>query len=185
MRTAVRLAGFGGQGVVLATYILGTAVALHADQGAAMTQNYGPESRGGACTADLMIEDGSVGYPVVKVPDVMVLMSQEAANKYLHLVPKARLVLADSDLVSFEEEHPNVRLYPFTRTAQELGKRIVANIVMLGVLTAQADLIGTDPMEAAILATVPKGTEELNMQAFNAGLVLKPDVQVAPVAVAA
>lgn len=170
MRTEVRFAGFGGQGVILAAFILGTAVSVHTSMHATMTQSYGPESRGGACEADVVVGDTEIDSPVVTRPDLLVLMSQEAAAKNQSEAHVASLVLSDVDLVQLEEggEGKGMAL-PFTRTADALGKRIVANVVMLGALTKAWGLVPRDAMEAALRETVKPSTRELNLKAFEAG----------------
>jgi len=170
--TRVRFAGFGGQGVVLSGFILGRAACLHAGKNAAMTQNYGPESRGGACSADVVVEDKEIAMPVFDQPDVLILLSQEAANKNSAWISGAKLVLVDEDLVHLEGEDPKVEKAPFTRMATTLGRRIVANIVMLGTLTARARLVPPEAMEEAIRNTVPPKTIDLNLKAFRAGLAV-------------
>jgi len=170
--TRVRFAGFGGQGVVLSGFILGRAACLHAGKNAAMTQNYGPESRGGACSADVVVEDSEIAVPVFAQPDVLILLSQEAANKNSSWIAGAKLVLIDEDLVHLEGNDPKVHKAPFTRMATTLGRRIVANIVMLGTLTARSGLVPPEAMEEAIRNTVPPKTIELNLKAFRAGLAV-------------
>jgi len=137
-----------------------------------MTQNYGPESRGGACNADVVVEDQEIAMPVFDQPDVLVLLSQEAANKNASWIAGSKLVLIDEDLVHLEGDDPNVQKAPFTRMATGLGRRIVANIVMLGCLTARSRLVPPEAMEEAIRNTVPPKTIELNLKAFRAGLAI-------------
>jgi len=170
--TRIRFAGFGGQGVVLSGFILGRAACLHAGKHAAMTQNYGPESRGGACSADVVVEDQEIAVPVFEQPDVLVLLSQEAASMNSAWIAGSTIVLVDEDLVHLEGARPEIQKAPFTRTATALGRRIVANIVMLGSLTARANLVPPAAMEEAIAHTVPPKTVELNLKAFRAGLAL-------------
>jgi len=170
--TRVRFAGFGGQGVVLAGFILGRAASLHAGKNAAMTQNYGPESRGGACSADVVVEDAEIALPVFNQPDILVLLSQEAANKNASWISGSKLVLIDEDLVHIEGDDARIRKAPFTRIATSLGRRIVGNIVMLGYLTALSRIVPPEAIEAAIRASVPPKTVELNLKAFRAGLAV-------------
>jgi 2-oxoglutarate ferredoxin oxidoreductase subunit gamma len=170
--TRVRFAGFGGQGVVLSGFILGRAACLHAGKNAAMTQNYGPESRGGACSCDVVVDDREIAVPVFDQPDVLVLLSQEAASMNSGWIAGSKLVLIDEDLVHLEGDRAGIQQAPFTRTATTLGRRIVANIVMLGCLTARASLVPQAAMEEAIRHTVPPKTVELNLKAFRAGLAL-------------
>jgi len=167
----VRLGGFGGQGIILSGKIVGKAAALHDGREATLTQSYGPESRGGACSTALIISDGAITYPQVTRPAVMALMSQEAYTTYHGQLVEEGLLLTDADLV---EPDPSAGQHvvpiPATRIAeQELGRRIVANIVMLGALTALSDVVSEEAMRQAVLDSVPKGTEELNMRAFGRG----------------
>jgi 2-oxoglutarate ferredoxin oxidoreductase subunit gamma len=170
--TRIRFAGFGGQGVVLSGFILGRAASLHAGQHAAMTQNYGPESRGGACSADVVVEDREIAVPVFDQPDILVILSQEAAVANARWIAGSKLILIDEDLVHLDGGGDLVHAAPFTRTATSLGRRIVANIVMLGCLTARVELVPVAAMEEAISHTVPPKTVELNLKAFRAGLAL-------------
>ena len=170
--TRIRFAGFGGQGVVLSGFILGRAACLHAGKHAAMTQNYGPESRGGACSADVVVEDQEIAVPVFEQPDVLVLLSQEAASMNSAWIAGSKIVLVDEDLVHLEGATPEIQKAPFTRMATALGRRIVANIVMLGCLTARSRLVPPEAMEEAIRNTVPPKTVELNLKAFRAGLTV-------------
>ncbi len=167
----VRLGGFGGQGIILSGKIVGKAAALYDGREATLTQSYGPESRGGACSTALIISDGVITYPHVTRPAVMTLMSQEAYTTYHGQLVEGGLLLIDADLV---EPDPSagqrVIPIPATRIAeQELGRRIVANIVMLGALAALSDVVSEEAMRQAVLDSVPKGTEELNKQAFGRG----------------
>ena len=166
MRTEVRIAGFGGQGIVLAGAILGEA-AIIAGMEAVQTQSYGPESRGGAARSEIVISDMRVDYPRVTCPDVLVVLSTEAMKKYGEDKGEGTRTVVDDDLVQMEV--PDAERVPFSMTADELGRRIVANIVMLGFITRRFELVPRKAMEGSILKRIPKGTEELNMRAFQAG----------------
>lgn len=166
MRTEIRLAGFGGQGIVLAGAILGES-AIIADLEAVQTQSYGPESRGGAARSEVVIADGPVDYPRVTVPDVLIVLSSAAMRKYGEERGEKTRTVVDDDLVQMEVE--GAERVPFTMTAENLGRRIVANIVMLGFITNRFKLVPREAIEKAILKRIPKGTEELNMNAFQAG----------------
>jgi 2-oxoglutarate ferredoxin oxidoreductase subunit gamma len=166
MRTEVRIAGFGGQGIVLAGAILGEA-AIIAGLEAVQTQSYGPESRGGAARSEIVISDMPVDYPRVACPDVLVVLSTEAMRKYGEDKGENTQTVVDNDLVQMEVV--GAERIPFSLTADELGRRIVANIVMLGFITHRFDLVPRKAMEEAILKRIPKGTEKLNMNAFQAG----------------
>ena len=167
----VRIAGFGGQGIILAGLILGKAVALFGGANATMTQSYGPEARGGACSADVVVSPDRINYPRVTEPDLLILMSEEAARTYGAACSENAEVLINSDLVKTvpRRRDLSVRTIPATRIAEDLGRVIVANIVMLGFICSTAGVVGYDSMKHAILDSIPKGTEELNLQAFQAG----------------
>jgi 2-oxoglutarate ferredoxin oxidoreductase subunit gamma len=167
----VRLAGFGGQGIVLSGHILGKAVTLFEKKNAVFTQSYGPEARGGSCSADVVISTGTIHYPKVGLPDVLVLMSQGAFHTYGKTIKPGGTLIIDEDLVAMDRVPDGAILYrvPCTRLAEEMGKRIVANIVMLGALTALGGLLSYESMKQAVLSSIPKGTEELNMSAFDKG----------------
>ncbi|MBM4464419.1 MAG: pyruvate ferredoxin oxidoreductase [Chloroflexi bacterium] len=170
-RTEIRLTGFGGQGIVLSGYIIGTAAAIHDKKEATFTQSYGPESRGGACSAQVIISDEPVHYPHLIAPSILVVMSQEAYYKYAPTLSDGALLIVDEDLVEIDDLVGDVKLLsvPATRLAEELGRKIVANIVMLGFFAAVTDVVSVEAMREAILSSVPKGTEELNLRAFEKG----------------
>ena len=173
MKTEIRLAGFGGQGIALAGYILGKAASLHANLHAVMTQNYGPESRGGASLADVVISDREIGYPAVTRPDILVVMSQEAYRTYGRDLAPTAILLADSDLVQVEPDRVgDLHRVPFARTAEEIGKKIVANIVMLGGLVAITNIISREAVLEAVLSTVPARFRDLNAKAYEKGCLV-------------
>jgi 2-oxoglutarate ferredoxin oxidoreductase subunit gamma len=169
-RQEVALGGFGGQGIVLAGYIIGQAVSIYDKKNAVLIQDYGPEARGGACRAQVVIEDKSISYPFMENPSVLAVMSQEAYTKYSPSLRNGSPLLIDSTLVKID--HMNgfkVYSIPATAIAREVGKTAVANIVMLGFLTAITKITEPGAMKKAVLASVPKGTEELNLKAFERG----------------
>jgi 2-oxoglutarate ferredoxin oxidoreductase subunit gamma len=167
----VRLAGFGGQGIILSGHILGKAATLFEKKNAVFTQSYGPEARGGSCSADVVISDETIHYPKVGQPDVLVIMSQGALLTYGESIRGHGTLILDADLVNMQEAPKGVTVYrvPSTRIAEEMGKKIVANIVMLGAVTALAGVVGYDAMKASVLASTPPGTEDLNISAFDRG----------------
>ncbi|MDR0912862.1 MAG: 2-oxoacid:ferredoxin oxidoreductase subunit gamma [Methanobrevibacter sp.] len=177
MRKEVRIAGFGGQGVILAGIILGKAASIFDGKEAVQTQSYGPEARGGASKTELIISDDEIDYPKVQNPDIFVAMSQEALIKYLNDLKENGILIIDPDMVVEEEiikfiNKNNINVYHAraTRTAEEdIGLKIVANIVMIGAITKFTDIISYDAAKNAILSSVPKGTENKNIAAFEAG----------------
>jgi len=172
-RLEIRLSGFGGQGIIRSGEIVGRAAALYDGRYATFTQSYGPESRGGACAAQVMIADDPVelSYPHLVDPSVLIIMSQGAYNKYVPGFRPDGLLVVDEDLVELDEAAESLRVtgIPATRLAEELGRRIVANVVMLGFVAAIADIVSPEAMKKAVLDSVPKGTEELNTRAFETG----------------
>ncbi len=171
MRLEIRVAGFGGQGIIRAGLILAAAASIYADKNAVETQSYGPESRGGACKSEVVISDDEIDFPKVTEPDVLIAMSQEAYNAYVGTVKKKGTLLLDSDLVPKEKVTSHIRVFrvPATKIAEEMGKSLVANVVMLGALTSITHLVSADFMKKSILSTIPKGTEKLNIEAFKRG----------------
>lgn len=167
-RTEVRLAGFGGQGVILAGYLVGKAAALYDGQHAVLTQAYGPEARGGACNADVVLSDTPVDYPEVTNPSVLVVMSQEAAETFLPSLSAEGLTVFDSDLVELPRKGRQQGV-PASGIADRLGRRIVANVVMLGYFAATTGLVSRGALEQAIRTTVRPHTIDLNLQALDAG----------------
>ena len=168
MRTEICISGFGGQGIALAGYILGKAAALFAGMEAVMTQSYGPEARGGASSANIIISDLTVDYPFVQKPDILIALSQEGYLKYRPKAKGGAQIIVDKDLVGpFETDSPEV--IPATRIAEDLGKRIVANVVMLGFFTAAADVVSREAMQKSIESTVKPKTLSLNLEAFIRG----------------
>ena len=171
-RSQIRLGGFGGQGIILAGNILGRAAIVYDDRNAVLTQSYGPESRGGACMAEVIIADGEIAYPKVLAPDAAVMMSQEAYTTYGMNRPDDCLLIIDEDLVEIDEESEKGRTIlkaPITRLAEGLGRRIVSNMVMLGFVCASTNIVNLDTLRDAVAASVPPGTEELNLKAVAAG----------------
>jgi len=169
-RKEIRIAGFGGQGVVLAGSIVGKAAAIHDKAFATQTQSYGPESRGGSCKAEVVISDTPVEYPYVVDPQVQIILSQEAYAEYGQKAPPDILVIIDSDLVAADQTlNSKILSIPASRIAQEMGRPVVANIVVLGFLAAVSDIVSSEALRKAILDSIPPGTESVNMNAFELG----------------
>lgn len=168
MRKEIRISGFGGQGVVLAGYILGKGLAIYEGLEAVMTQSYGPEARGGASSANLVVSDELIDYPFVQSPDILVTLSQGAYSKYRQGTKPGALVIIDEELVVPLDGDNNLSI-PATHMAMELGRRVVANVVMLGFFTAVTDLVHRQAMEKAIETSVKAKTVPLNLEAFATG----------------
>ncbi len=169
-RREIRIAGFGGQGVVLSGQIVGQAASIYDNGFSTLTRSYGPEARGGACTAEVVISDEPIGYPYVQNPEVLIVLSQEAYSKYGHDLPAETQMIIDPDLVEADlSQNPAPLSIPATRMAREMGRVVVANIITLGFLAAVSDLVSPEPLKNSVLTSVPKGTEELNSRAFELG----------------
>ena len=172
MRHEVRFSGFGGQGIILSAVILGRAAALYDNRYAVQTQVYGPEARGGASMSQVIIDDEPILFPKVKIPDLFVIMSQEGFEKYGKHAGKEATMLIDSGLV---HDRPVCRCIEIAATREaktRLGRDIVANIIMLGSLVSATRVVSEEALEKAILASVPKGTEDLNLKAMRLGFEL-------------
>jgi len=168
-RTEIRLAGEGGQGMILAGIILAEAAAIYDDKNAVQTQSYGPEARGGASKAEVIIGEGEIDYPKVISADVLVAMSQEACDKYASALKKNGLLIVDQEKVG---RVPTTRAIkaPITRLAVETtGKAITANVVALGVLVGLTQIVSRAAIEQAVAARAPKGTVDMNRAALLAG----------------
>ena len=170
--TEIRVAGFGGQGVILSAIVLGKAASIYQGAYATMTQNFGPEARGGACSAQLVVSDTPVLYPYVTVPDILVVMSQEAYVKFGSELKDGGIMIVEQDLVRVADIKKNIQVYsiPATRIAEELGKRMVLNSVMVGFFTAVTRLLEPDAVRKAVADSVPANFRELNLKAFERGL---------------
>jgi len=171
VRREIRFAGFGGQGIIKSGIITASAAAIYGGKNAVQTQSYGPESRGGACKSEVVISEEDIDFPKVVEPDVLVVMSQHAYNDYSEDVKSDGIVIMDPDMIPHEKELKNVKVYriPATKIADELGRKIVANIVMLGAFVAITGLLDKNALKESIKANIPKGTEELNLTAFEKG----------------
>jgi len=167
-RYEVRLAGTGGQGVILAGILLADA-AIRDGKNVVQTQSYGPEARGGASRAEVVISESEIHYPKVIQADITLCMSQEACDKYGCRMREGGLLILDSEYVTRAPTTRAVRV-PLTALAREVtGREIVANVVGLGVLVGLTGIVSREAVEAAIRDRVPRGTEELNLKALAAG----------------
>ena len=169
--TEIRIAGFGGQGVILSAIILGKAASIFQGAFATMTQNFGPEARGGACSAQLMLSDSPVLYPYVTRPDIMVILSQEAYVRFGSEIKDRGILIVEQDLVRVSDLKKDIQVYsvPATRIAEELGKRMVLNSVMVGFFTAVTHLLEPEAVRKAVADSVPKNFRDLNLKAFERG----------------
>jgi 2-oxoglutarate ferredoxin oxidoreductase subunit gamma len=171
MMTEIRISGYGGQGVIRCGYIIGKAASLFDNKYATMTQSFGPEARGSACSSQVLVSEDKILYPYVTTPDILVAMSQEAYTKFLPNLDESGILIIDDDLVTPQEAKGNIKTYaiPSTRFAEEMGAKIVANIVMLGFFTAVTGLVSPEAVKKAVSTSVPERLKDLNLKAFEKG----------------
>jgi 2-oxoglutarate ferredoxin oxidoreductase subunit gamma len=168
-RFEVRLAGEGGQGMILAGIILAEAAAIHDGLNAVQTQSYGPEARGGASRSEVVIAEGEIDYPKALNPDVVLCMSQEACDRFCYSVKEDGLTIVDSTTVIRAPEHRGIAV-PISRIATEAtGRPITASMAALGILVGLTGVISRRALEASVSDRVPKGTAEMNLRALAAG----------------
>lgn len=167
----ILITGFGGQGIVMAGDILGKAASLYDDKNATMTQNYGPEARGGACSSQVIISTEDILFPAVYEPQVLICMSQEGYTKNIKSLRRNGTFIWDTDLVETKKPDSTWKTYhvPATRFAEELGNTMMANIVMLAFVVAVEVLVDIDALRKAVLDSVPPNTKENNAKAFDRG----------------
>lgn len=182
-RNEIRVSGFGGQGVILMGKILGTAAAIEHKRHATLIQTYGPETRGSACRVDLLINDDPIDYPYINKPQLLLVLSQDAYNKFRRTLKPGGIMLYDEDLVQLDEadrkiaagetsgtERPT-RLCPVPamRLAEEAGGRIMTNIAMLGFCVALTEVIGREELQTVVADMVPKAMTAANLDAVRRG----------------
>ena len=170
MRHEIRFSGLGGQGIITAAVILGRAAALYGGKHVVQTQSYGPEARGGASASAVIISDEPIFYPKVTNPEVYVIMSQEAYNKYGAEAPEDALMLLDPGYVTSRPACPFYEVAATAEAKKQLGKPVFANVIMLGGLLEATGILTYDALEHAVLDSVPKGTEENNKRALAIGM---------------
>ncbi|MCS6953521.1 MAG: 2-oxoacid:acceptor oxidoreductase family protein [Bryobacteraceae bacterium] len=167
----IRIAGFGGQGVILSATIIGKAASIYSGGHAVMTQAFGPESRGGSSSAQVVISDAPILYPYVTRTDVLVALSQEAYTRFLPELKDGGTLIVERDLVRLHDVGRGIRVYgvPATRLAEELGRRMVMNVVIVGFFAAVTQLLEPDALRRAVEDSVPEALRELNLRAFEKG----------------
>lgn len=168
MQQQITITGFGGQGVILAGRIVGQAAAIVDKLESTLVQSYGPESRGGACAAQVTIADGPIYFPYIENPDILVCLSQSGYDKHFSTLKDDGLLIVEQDLVKPEGQQDYFAV-PCTRFAEELGNKMMANIIMIGFFTAITGAISQDAALSTVEKSVPKGTEKKNLAAFTRG----------------
>lgn len=169
-RFEIRLAGEGGQGMILAGLILAEAATIYDGKNAVQTQSYGPEARGGASRSEVVISNGDIDFPEVILADFLLAMSQEACDKYFRQTKPDSTLLVDSTRVARVPTTRALRV-PITEIAEQItgGRRITANIVALGLIVGLTNVISRDALRQSVIARAPHGTQEINLKALEAG----------------
>ncbi len=177
---SIRFAGLGGQGIIFAGVVLARAFALYErwdgrELYANQTQSYGPEARGGASRSDVVVSDDKVFFPLVERPDYLILMSQPAYDRYIEEIDEDTVIFLDSDSVEGKPSNEHYEI-PATSKSEEIGARIVANVIMLGAFVEISAMIGKDSISRSLMDVVPEGTKEVNRKALNLGFALGKNV---------
>jgi len=174
-RKEIIISGSGGQGVVLGGIILAEAAAIYGGLNATHNQSYGPEARGGASKSEVIISDGAIHYPEIEHPDVLVALTQEAMRKYGGTLKPQGILIADSSIAIDEKLRDELRVHslPITETTmKKVGNEVAINMVTLGALVALTKIVSKEALESAVMARIPKGTEDLNRKALAQGFAL-------------
>jgi 2-oxoglutarate ferredoxin oxidoreductase subunit gamma len=171
MLTEIRITGFGGQGVIRFGYLLGKAASIYDGKHATMTQSFGPEARGSACSSQVVISDDRVLYPYVTTPHIVVAMSQEGYSKHASNITEDGTLIIDEDLVKPDQVKKRAKFFsiPSARLAEEMGARIAANIVMFGFFTAVTKLTTEQSARKAIQDSFSEKLIDVNIKAFDKG----------------
>jgi 2-oxoglutarate ferredoxin oxidoreductase subunit gamma len=181
-RLEIRLQGLGGQGIISAGFLIGSAASLQEHREAVMTEDYSPYITGGWSRADLVISDEPIDYPLVKEPNLLIALSQDAFDSNWNLTAPDATIITEASMV--KADHLDGRkLYqvPALSVAEELKRRVVANIVVLGFVAEKTKVVGRDALLKAVLNRYPKATD-LNRKAFSRGVELATELQVLEVA---
>jgi len=168
MQKKIIITGFGGQGVIMAGRIVGKAAALGDKLESSLVQSYGPESRGGACSVQVTIADEEIYYPYINVPDILVCMSQAGYDKYRDIIEDDTVLITDQDLVK-PSVNRDFYYIPATRFAEEMGLKMMANIIMIGFLAGITEAVSLDSARDTVSKSVPPKTIEINLKAFERG----------------
>jgi len=171
-RHEIRLGGLGGQGVILCGMILGRAASIYDGRHATLIQSFGPEARGSACSAQVIIADEQIDYPYVEHPEALLLFSRDAAAQFVRQLAAGGLVIYDNGLLPLLPElPPGSRAFglPATRWAEELGSRLASNVVMAGAFAGITGWVSEAALEKAVTDLVPISSQALNLKALRQG----------------
>ena len=167
----IRIAGFGGQGIILSGYIIGKAAAIYDNKFSTLIQSFGPEARGSSCSAQMIISDSQILYPYLVQPQISILLSRDAHEIFYNELKPGGIMLVEKDLVTPKEIPKGVKMYgiPATRLAEEMGRKIVMNIITVVFFSATTGVTSYEATRKAVESSVPPGTEEMNLRAFDTG----------------
>ncbi len=167
----IRIAGFGGQGIILAGYIIGKAAAIFDNKFSTLIQSFGPEARGSSCSAQLLISESQILYPYLVQPNISIILSRDAFERFGGELKPGGTMLVEKDLVQPDKVPKGVKLFaiPATRLAEEMGRKIVMNIITVGFFAATTGITSHEASREAVESSVPPGTEEINLKAFETG----------------
>jgi 2-oxoglutarate ferredoxin oxidoreductase subunit gamma len=171
-RAEIKIAGFGGQGVIMAGVIIGKAASIYSDYHATMIQSFGPEARGSACSSQVVVDRERISYPYVEHSSILVALNQQAYKLFAPSLNKDGILIYEEDMVKLDPAEMNgIKAYgvPATRIAEELGRVIVQNVVMVGFFAAVTGFLSFKAIESAVRESIPRGTEELNLEALRRG----------------
>ncbi|OYD13960.1 pyruvate ferredoxin oxidoreductase [candidate division WOR-3 bacterium JGI_Cruoil_03_51_56] len=170
----IKFSGFGGQGIIRMGLVLGRAASIFDNKHATLTQSFGPEARGGACSAQLIVSEQRILYPYLTQPDILVTMSQEAYDKFEHNLKEDGILLIEKDLVRPHPPRKKIRQYTVlaTRIGEEMGNRIFANMVMLGFMDAVTKIVPQEALRKALPGMVPDRFIKTNLVAMEKGYEL-------------
>jgi 2-oxoglutarate ferredoxin oxidoreductase subunit gamma len=171
-RAEIKIAGFGGQGVIMAGIILGKAASIFDRFHATMIQSFGPEARGSACAAQLIVDENPIAYPYIKTASFLVAFNQDAYELFGPQLRPDGTLIYEEDMVKLHTDRPTAwRTYaiPATRIAEEIGRSLYQNVVMLGAFAAITGWLSYESVEKAVKDSIPRGTEEVNLKALKRG----------------
>ena len=179
-RYEIRLSGAGGQGMILAGIILAEAALQEEGLYVTQTQSYGPESRGGASRSEVVLSDEEIDFPKVVKPDCLLALTQEAFDKYGSEIKDDGVIIVDERIdtsVVTEDIQEKIYSLPIMKTAiEDVGMRLTANIVVLGVIDKFVEDISGEYIKEAISERVPQKTVDNNMKAFELGQKLSEEL---------
>ncbi len=170
----IKVSGFGGQGIIRIGMALGKAAAINNNQFATLTQSFGPEARGGSCSAQLVVSETEILYPYLTTPDILIAMSQEAYDKYEPELKEDGILLIEEDLVKPHPVRGQIKQYAIaaTRIAEKLGNRLYSNFVMIGFIVAITKVMPKQAVLDSIPGTVPDRLLQKNIDAFEQGFAV-------------